>query len=69
MAQSLATDHPTSAELPTDRVRPEQAEATYFVPAWGDGFFAVNEAGHVAVRPILGSELAIDIFSVASQLR
>ena len=29
----------------------DDAEATYAVRTWGDGFFFVNEAGHVAVRP------------------
>ncbi len=31
---------------------------------WGDGFFFVNEAGHAAVRPLLGPDLTIDILEV-----
>lgn len=37
------------------------AEALYAMETWSDGFFFVNEAGNVAVRPLPGSDLAIDI--------
>ena len=39
----------------------QQAESLYAMESWGDGFFHVNEAGHVAVRPRPGSDLTIDI--------
>ena len=39
----------------------QQAESLYAMETWGDGFFHVNEAGHVAVRPRPGSDLTIDI--------
>jgi arginine decarboxylase len=39
----------------------EDAEALYAMETWGDGFFHVNEAGHVAVRPLPDSDLSIDI--------
>jgi arginine decarboxylase len=47
----------------------EQAEALYHVPAWGAGYFHVNEAGHVAVRPQGLSGPSIDLFEVVSRLR
>jgi len=40
------------------------AEALYAMETWGDGFFHVNEQGNVAVRPLPGSDLAIDIPAV-----
>lgn len=48
---------------------PNEAESTYFVREWGTGFFGVNEAGNAVVRPVLGSELEIDIHLVAEHLR
>ncbi|MFU8817961.1 MAG: arginine decarboxylase, partial [Pseudomonadales bacterium] len=40
------------------------AEALYAMEAWGDGFFSVNEAGNVVVRPLPGTDVAIDIPAV-----
>ncbi|MEQ8859327.1 MAG: biosynthetic arginine decarboxylase [Pseudomonadales bacterium] len=40
---------------------PADAEALYGVETWGDGFFHVNDAGHMAVRPLPDSDLSIDI--------
>lgn len=45
------------------------AEATYAVRTWGDGFFHVNPAGHVAVRPLDGSDLSVDIVQVVEKAR
>ena len=36
---------------------------------WGDGFFFVNERGHVAVHPLRDQELSIDIADVVQDLR
>jgi arginine decarboxylase len=47
----------------------DDATALYRVAAWSDGFFDVNEKGHVAVRPIDGSELSIDIMDVLAETR
>jgi arginine decarboxylase len=54
---------PTSLTAPIDWSSAD-AEALYAMEAWGDGFFLVNDAGHVAVRPLPGSDLAIDIPAV-----
>ena len=43
------------------------AEELYAVEDWGDGFFFVNQAGHVAVHPFPGRELAIDVVEVLDE--
>jgi len=47
----------------------EDATEHYRVDAWSDGFFVVNEAGHMAVRPFDDSDLSIDITEVVAELR
>lgn len=42
----------------------EDAEELYAIKTWSAGFFGVNASGHMAVRPIPGSELEIDITQV-----
>lgn len=41
----------------------------YRVDAWGDGFFVVNEAGHMAVQPSGDASLQIDLPEVLVELR
>ncbi|MDP1933031.1 MAG: biosynthetic arginine decarboxylase [Gammaproteobacteria bacterium] len=43
---------------------PADAEELYAVKTWSAGFFSVNDKGHVAVRPIPGSDLEIDTTEV-----
>ncbi len=45
------------------------AESTYALHTWGDGFFHVNAAGNVAVRPLEGSDLSVDIAQVVEKAR
>ena len=47
------------------------ADATelYRIDAWSDGFFFVNEAGRMAVRPFEDNDLGIDILDVVTELR
>ena len=47
----------------------EDAAELYRIDAWSDGFFAVNGAGHVVVRPFDTGELEIDIMDVIAELR
>ena len=47
----------------------EDATELYRVDAWSDGFFFINEAGRMAVRPFDDSELSIDIMDVIAELR
>lgn len=46
-----------------------RSSEVYFVDAWGDGYFSVNEEGHVVVRPIRGADIEIDLFEVVRDLR
>ncbi len=47
----------------------EQSKAIYNIDGWGAGFFDVNGAGHVVVRPDLEHpEREIDLFEVANDL-
>lgn len=41
----------------------------YAMDKWGDGFFSVNDRGHVSVRPIEGQALDIDVMSVIDAAR
>ncbi len=78
---TLRSDHDShaNAEVPLDAVQhlsvdtetwtPQAAEALYHVPAWGAGYFHVNEAGHVAVRPLGPEGPSIDLFEVVERLR
>ncbi len=46
-----------------------QSAELYRLDAWGEGFFFINEAGHAAVRPLPGNDLAIDIVQVVAEIR
>ncbi len=46
-----------------------RSEDLYHVRRWGDEYFSVNDAGHVVVRPIRGSDLSIDLYEVVEQLK
>jgi arginine decarboxylase len=48
---------------------PRDAEDLYRISGWGDSFYFVNAAGHVAVRPLAQQTLAIDIHEVVQDLR
>ncbi len=45
------------------------AAELYRLDAWGDGFFKVNDRGHVAVNTLDDSELSIDIMEVVEEAR
>ncbi len=47
----------------------EDALDLYQIPAWGKGYFSVNAAGHVVVRPDAGPGREIDLFEVVQGLR
>ncbi len=46
-----------------------EAESLYAMETWSDGFFHVNDSGNVAVRPLPGSDLTIDIPAVIEAAR
>ena len=41
----------------------------YQVNAWGKGYFCVNPAGHLVVRPDMNAEREIDLFDVVQGLK
>ncbi len=47
----------------------EDAAEHYRVASWSDGFFHVNDSGHMAVRPLEDKSLSIDIMDVVADLR
>ncbi|NBB85383.1 MAG: biosynthetic arginine decarboxylase, partial [Bacteroidetes bacterium] len=47
---------------------PADAQRLYHVDAWGAPYFFVNDDGHAAVRPVYGSDAAIDIQAVVQEL-
>jgi len=47
----------------------EDAAELYRLDGWSDGFFIVNEAGHVAARPFGDDTLTIDITEVVAEAR
>jgi arginine decarboxylase len=47
----------------------EDSENLYRVKLWGESYFYVNEEGHLAVRPILGDPIGIDVHKVVQDLR
>jgi arginine decarboxylase len=54
---------------PTDDWSVDDAADLYRVGAWSDGFFVVNDAGHVAVRPFDDKPLTIDVMDVIAEAR
>jgi len=47
----------------------QDAESLYAVPFWGEGYFSINAAGHVCVKPRKDFETQIDLFEVARDLK
>ena len=47
----------------------EDSMDLYSVPAWGGGYFHVNAAGHVVVRPDKDPAREIDLYEVVEQLK
>jgi len=46
----------------------EDALDLYHVPAWGNGYFSINAAGHLVVRPDTTAEREIDLYDVVQGL-
>src|SRR5690606_37031798 len=45
----------------------DDASELYRMPAWSDGFFRINERGHIAVHPFEDGGLRIDIMDVVEE--
>jgi len=48
---------------------PQRSAELYRVAAWGQGYFGVNDRGHVVVRPTRSPAREIDLFDVVEGLR
>jgi arginine decarboxylase len=54
---------------PTEKWSIDSARTLYNVEGWGAGFFAINERGHVVVRPDKGDETReLDLFELTNDL-
>ncbi len=47
----------------------KSALSTYNVERWGSGYFTINDAGHVAIRPQQDDKTPIDLFELVQQLK
>ena len=75
MSMSTSTSPESSSAIPVAPVAPstpwtiEGARALYNVEGWGDGYFDVNDKGHVVVRPDkVRPERTVDLFDLACDL-
>jgi arginine decarboxylase len=57
-------DHAANNPDPASRWSIEDSSELYSVNAWGNGYFGVNAAGHVVVRPDQNPEREIDLLEV-----
>ena len=46
----------------------EQSTQTYAINNWGDGYFSINDQGHVCVKPSSDKALELDLFEIAQSL-
>src|ERR1043166_8161442 len=46
-----------------------ESERLYGISQWGQGYFSINEDGHVAVHPLQNPALAIDLKKLVDELR
>ncbi len=66
-AANGAGGHPSASPVGPWTV--ERAKALYNVEGWGAGFFDINEAGHVVVRPDRNRpEQGVDLYEIARDL-
>ena len=47
----------------------DESLALYQVEAWGKGYFAINEHGHVVIRPSMDAAKEIDLYDVVQGLK
>ncbi|MDA0324561.1 MAG: arginine decarboxylase, partial [Verrucomicrobia bacterium] len=47
----------------------DRSLSTYGIPRWGSGYFGVNPAGNMTVRPMNGAGAEIDLVKVATRAR
>ncbi len=54
--------------MPTSAWSIEQAKQLYAIQQWGDGYFSINDRGHVCVKPQSTSKTEVDLFEAAQTL-
>ncbi len=71
----MATDPKISGNGGSRKYNPAQpwevadSQELYLVNAWGKGYFSINEAGHVVVRPDTTAHNEIDLYDVVEGLK
>jgi len=46
----------------------EQSAQIYAIENWGDGYFSINAAGHVCVKPSSDKDIELDLYEIAQSL-
>lgn len=46
----------------------EQSAQTYAIDHWGDGYFSINDQGHVCVKPSSEQDVVLDLYEIAQSL-
>src|ERR1700720_2862192 len=54
---------------PANAWKIEESLDLYQVEAWGKGYFSINDAGHVVVRPSMDARREIDLYDVVQGLK
>jgi arginine decarboxylase len=62
------TTAPLKDALQKDNWSIAESRRLYQIPAWSEGYFDVNEAGHLIARPRKSENHAIDLYTLACQL-
>ena len=47
----------------------QQSAKTYAIGQWGDGYFSINERGHVSVKPSTDQVTELDLYEIAASLQ
>ena len=55
--------------MPTQSWSIEQSKQLYAIQQWGNGYFSINDQGHVSVKPQLESATEIDLYEIAQALQ
>ncbi len=47
----------------------KNTSAIYAIDFWGEGYFSINEKGHISVKPSSENETVLDLFEIAQSLQ
>ena len=61
------SDSTPGSEPPAEHWSREDTAELYRLDAWSDGFFRINDQGHIEVRPFDDGELSIDLMDVIAE--